>query len=353
MSALAPIRPIEIVGRRNNPSQLSRTLLLAITREEKELFLTEPLVGTLDAVHLEWCDPSELSQHDWEALLLQLRPEILVTCWSTPPLPRDPTSIRYVCHLSGSVKHIIQREQIATGLLVSNWGNLVHHSVAEHALLLAMTCLRSLPRWPAVLRAEDSQVRAFRSDLSTQTLRHRRVGIHGFGGIARELIGLLKAFETDIMVFSSGVPRELIESHGVRAAASLEALFSHSQVLFECEALTDSSRGSVTKELLGTLCPDATFINVGRGAVVDEEALAQMAAAGYLRVGLDVFQIEPLPATSLLWTAPCAVLSPHIGGPTKDQYPHCGRFAFDNIRRYLQGDQPHAIVTKEIYDYST
>ncbi len=95
------------------------------------------------------------------------------------------------------------------------------------------------------------------------------------------------------------------------------------------------------------------MINIGRGAVVDEAALTERVACGHLRVALDVFQKEPLPLDSPLGRSSLALLSPHIAGPTSDQYPLCGEFALRNVERYVKGEDLDAMIALEVYDRST
>jgi phosphoglycerate dehydrogenase-like enzyme len=92
---------------------------------------------------------------------------------------------------------------------------------------------------------------------------------------------------------------------------------------------------------------------VGRGQVVDEEALVKIASEGRLRLGLDVFHLEPLPPNSPLFKIPHALLSPHLAGPTEDGFPLLAEFAIRNIHRYLDGSDVEGRVTLDAYDRST
>ena len=291
---------------------------------------------------------------EWRRHLVEIGPEILVTAWDTPHFPEDLAAqpdlpLRYVCHLTGGVR-LLPRQLLERGVLVSNWGDAASHDVAEHAMLLTLAALRNLSLWgPFVPRLPADRC----LELRTRSLRRKRVGLHGFGLIARRLVWMLKAFGPEICAYSGGVPRELYEQHGVQAAASLEDLFARSEVLIECEALTPATRGSVTAAILDLLPPDAVFVNVGRGAVVDEPALTRRAAQGLVRVALDVFVDEPLAADSELYRTPNALLSPHIAGPTSDTFPLCGNLALDNVRQFLQGGKIAGLVTLEAYDRSS
>ena len=271
-------------------------------------------------------------------------PEALVQSGKLP--------LRYVCHLTGTVRERISRELIQNGLLVSNWGSAISHTIAEHALLLVLGSLRGMPLWRAHMEAPTGSAKAA---IPTRSLQGKRIGIHGFGAIARHLIALLKPFGVSIASYSAGVPAELYKEQGVSCCESLEELVKDIDIMVECEAWTPQTEGSVNAHILGLLPPGAVFVNVGRGAVVDEVALAKLAAEGKIIVALDVYQKEPLALDSPFFDLPNALLSPHIAGPTQDGLPLCGDHALSNLRHYLAG-QPEQIkgrVTLEIYDRTT
>ncbi|MDR0902466.1 MAG: hydroxyacid dehydrogenase, partial [Opitutaceae bacterium] len=139
----------------------------------------------------------------------------------------------------------------------------------------------------------------------------------------------------------------------VRAAGSLKKLFRGSEVLFECEALTPRSTGSVTGEILAGLADDAIFVNVGRGQVVDETALLKEAVSGRIRVGLDVLANEPMTKNSKWLKIPGVMLSPHIGGLTSDRYAACRDHALINIKNYISGNAVAGKIDLDIYDRMT
>ena len=324
----------------------------ALSREERRLFLpaADEILGRLPLT-LEWTSPTAAGE-TWESL----NPEILLTAWSTAPLPADwlasaTCALRYVCHLNGSVRKIVPRAFIARGGLVTNWGDIPSCAVAEQALLLALAALRNLGRWPAAERQLHDTVGRI-EELETRSLFGRRMGIHGCGRVARALVPLLAPFGGAISIYSAGVAGAAMRATGAAPCDSLEALFAQSEILFECEGLTPATAGSVTAEILARLPLGAVFVNVGRGQLVDEAALLREVAEGRLRVALDV-----MAATSRgqreAFRAAGAVLSPHIAGPTLDQYFRCGEHALQNIARFTRGEPLQAVVTVADYDRAT
>jgi phosphoglycerate dehydrogenase-like enzyme len=332
-------------------------VLFAVNESTRNRFLPGFDAKKLPAFREEWVDFSNLNPGDWEKLLIAKRPEVLVTCWETPSIPEklaldENFSLRYVCHLTGGVKGVVTRNMIARGILVSNWGGTISHTIAEHALLLTLGALRGMPLWRPHM---ESPALPAKATIPTRSLRGKKVGIHGFGAIVRHLIALLNPFGVSISSYSAGVPAGLFKEQGVRRCETLEELASDCDIFIELEALTPQSRGSVDARILGLLRAGTVFVNVGRGAVIDEAALADLAASGKITVALDVYTKEPLPLDSPLMKNPATLLSPHIAGPTQDALPLCGDFALSNLRRYLSGhpDQIEGVVTLEIYDRTT
>lgn len=286
--------------------------------------------------------------------LQNLGSEVVVTAWTTPPFQigwlDELPHLRYVCHASGSVRNLIPREYLEHGILVTNWGTLAASNVAEHALLLILAGLRRQTEWASVIRGER---RWQPSPIVTRTLFGKRVGVHGFGNVAQCLTKLLKCFNVRVSAYSEGVPQDLYDQYGVTASRSLAELFGRNDIVVECEALNEHTRGIVTREILSGLPKGALMVNVGRGAVVDEVALADLAHQGLIDVALDVYATDPIDPHSPLHGVGDAVLSPHIAGPTSDQFAHCGELAMRNIRAFLSGEPVDAVVDLPIYDRAT
>jgi phosphoglycerate dehydrogenase-like enzyme len=332
-------------------------LVIALPLRERKLFLhpTSESGWLSELVHSIWPGDAELSPAAWAGFLYQAKPEILLTGWGTPPLPASwlntpDCPLRYICHLTGSVRKVVPRSFLEHGGLVTNWGSFAGQFAAEHALLLALAALRNLNAWRPFI-AQPAKEREPES-IGTRSLFGRHVGLHGFGSIARALVPLLLPFGVTIRAFSAGVPDAIVRAEGVEPCASLEELFRRSEVLFECEALTAATEGSVSAETLRSLSDDAVFVNVGRGRLVDESALLRETRSGRIRVAVDVTWND-MTEQCELFHEPQAILSPHIAGPTHDQYRRCANLAQQNIERFLRGNPPVNRVTLEIYDRST
>lgn len=328
-------------------------VLALLTAEEVRDFLPEPMWSELRALGdgFRHQDPLALDAAQTEQLLRELDPEVIVAAWKTRPLPQPlPPRLRYVCYLCGSVKKLVTRAQLEQGLLLTNWGGSISRIVAEWALFHVLCCLRRATSWALAMHLEQGWKN---SGTETASLFGRRVGIHGFGMVARELVRLLEPFGTQVEVFAPDVDATAEATWGVRRARSLEALFAENDIVVELAPLIPETVGIVTENLLRLIQPGGVFVNVGRGAVVDEAALLRVAREGRIQVGLDVFADEPLPVDSAFRGLRNVTLTPHLAGPTTDRRRDAGAFGLRNLKAYVAGDPLEAVVTPIVFDRSS
>ena len=347
-----------------HPNLASRNLhrqervLFAFSQKDQAQFFPAHQESFPGAGQRERLDTATLkSPAHWEGFLKEYRPTVLVSCWSTPPLPEsllctEELPLRYLCHTTGTVKSLVPRKFLLGGGIVTNWGNVISHNVAEHALLLILTSLRNITSWRPAMK-EGPSCWGNAQLLKTRSLRGKTVGLHGFGNIANELVRLLAPFDVEILSYSHNVPPAFMRDKGVTPCPDLMELFRRSDVVVECEALTPHSAASVTEAHFRAMPEEAVFVNVGRGAVVDETAMVKVATEGRIRVACDVFQLEPLPKDSPFFDIDGMIISPHIAGPSGDWFFRCGDYALNNVARYLEGQPLNGMVTLEVYDRST
>jgi phosphoglycerate dehydrogenase-like enzyme len=127
-------------------------------------------------------------------------------------------------------------------------------------------------------------------------------------------------------------------------------LLRQSRVLILAPALTDETRNMISNEELATLPKDAIVINVGRGQVLELDALANALDRGHLRAaGLDVFYPEPPPAGHPLLSNLNVTLTPHVGGITTEATMQLARSAAGQISACLKGKMPRFAVNPEAW----
>lgn len=230
-----------------------------------------------------------------------------------------------------------RRAAVERGLAVTNSSSVYDEPCAQHAAAMILSLARRLPyalqsqladnAWPMMQLRKESYL-----------LNGRKVVILGYGAIARKLSGLLRPFGVEI----SALRRTPVGDEEVE-------IFTYSELGDRLAAADDvvnilpannSTRRFVDREMIGRIRPGATFLNIGRGGTVDQEALIDALKSGLIAAAyLDVTDPEPLPSDHPLWSAPNCFITPHTAGGSVDERPRLIDHFLRNLDRYLAGEQ--------------
>lgn len=247
--------------------------------------------------------------------------EMLVT-WANPPrlladAARRLTGLRWVQTLSAGPDLALQ-SGFGPDVMITSGQSLHDDTVTEHALALILASVRRLDVSLAAQREHHwaKEIAFAQADPVTgreYTLDGARVTIWGFGSIALRLAPLLTALGARV----TGVASRAGDRSGypVVGADGLEALLPETDLLVSLLPAVPATRHLLDARLLSLLPSMARFVNVGRGATVDEAALIDALRSGRLAgAALDVMETEPLPADAKLWDVPNLILTPHVAG---------------------------------------
>jgi phosphoglycerate dehydrogenase-like enzyme len=337
-----------------------KKIRVVVVRTEAEAvdFLPSAIRSRLESID---CVVQEVSlplasKDDWPGVLNNA--DVLVAAWGCPSLAEDlpvggASGLKYVAYLAGSVRKLVPRVLIEHGLQVTNWGSTISRTISECGLLLILSAMRRASYWSVAMHRDGAWKQGLQT--VTQSLYEKRVGLHGFGQISQGMVPLLRPFGVTISAYSPSVPDEEFARHGVHRSSSLENLFSENDVVVELAPYHSKNHHIVTGSLLRSIPSGGVFVNIGRGAVVDESAMIDVARerADDLQIGLDVYEKEPLALDSPLRGLPNVALLPHIAGPTKDRRCDSTMLAIENIERMVRGETIPDLITPDIYDRAT
>jgi len=204
------------------------------------------------------------------------------------------------------------------------------------ALVLAVT--RRVAQEDAAVRAGGWQT-TIGPELSGRTL-----GVLGLGRLGSIVAGYGRAFGMRVLGWSSNLDPGHARELGVEPVA-LDDLLTRSDVVSVHLKLSDRTRGLLGARELDLIGPQGYLVNTSRGPIVDEAALVEALRTGRIAgAGLDVFDVEPLPADHPLRTVPRAVLTPHLGYVALDAYRVFYADAVEDITAWLAG-QPVRVLT--------
>jgi phosphoglycerate dehydrogenase-like enzyme len=236
----------------------------------------------------------------------------------------------------------LQAHGVPPGVVVANAGDSWSPAVAEHgmAILLALVkCLshavRNQPR-----RAWDRSHVARMGTLEGQTL-----AIVGFGSIGREFARRAKPFGMYVIgVSRSARPDPLADE--VRPASELHAVLARADVVLVAAPHTPATDKLIGAAELAACKRGAILLNVARGGLVDQRALAAALRSGHLgSAGTDVTDPEPLPADDPLWDCPNLLITPHCAGANGAVGRNrLARFVAENVARFVAGGTPSHVV---------
>ena len=130
----------------------------------------------------------------------------------------------------------------------------------------------------------------------------------------------------------------------VHAVDELPELLGSAEIVMVSLPGGDETRHIVDEAFLAALPDDALVVNVGRGPLIDTDALLEHVTRGRIRAALDVTDPEPLPADHPLWSAPGVLISPHVGGASTAMQPRIARLVSTQIERMLAGEAPLNVV---------
>ena len=169
-------------------------------------------------------------------------------------------------------------------------------------------------------------------------LHGRTLGLLGLGKIGTRVAAVGQAFGMDVIAWSPHLTPERAEPLGVRAVAK-HALFETSDIVSLHLVLSETTRHIVGHAELAVMKPTAHLVNTSRAGLVDTQALVAHLGSGTIAgAGLDVFDVEPLPADDVLRHVPNVVVTPHLGYVTEGNYHRFYGGAVEDIAAWLAGD---------------
>lgn len=222
------------------------------------------------------------------------------------------------------------------GVRFTHPGGALSGAVAEHAIALLLAVARQIDK-AARAQLEKTWKRPYLAQATSIT--GATLAIVGFGSIGQRVAQLARGFDmTVIGVSRSGRPVDGAEVH---PASELLQVLPRADAVICALPLSDDTRGMFDAKAFAACKPSAFFVNVGRGAVVDQAALtAALNSGGLAGAGLDVTDPEPLPPEDPLWAAPNLLITPHYAAAgDRDAAKRVAEALMDNLGRFRDGER--------------
>jgi D-3-phosphoglycerate dehydrogenase len=243
-------------------------------------------------------------------------------------IARQCAGLKHVVFLGTGARSYMNPEELAElGIAVHLIRGYGDTAVAECAIALMWAAARGLAQMDREMRA-GNWLRDDGMQLTGKTL-----GLIGFGGIAAEVARIALGSGIKVLAWN-----RTAKSHPDVAFVDIDALLAQSHVVSLHLLLNDETRGFLSRARIEAMKPGVILVNTARGALVDEAAMMDALKSGQIRhAGLDVFNVEPLPADHPLIKLPNVTLSAHSAFRTPEASENLIAAAWEHCRRIARG----------------
>jgi phosphoglycerate dehydrogenase-like enzyme len=259
--------------------------------------------------------------------------DILLTIRISDKLIKKASKLKWIQALTTGVDYIINLPSLKKEVVITSTRGIHGPQVSEMAFLLMLALNRNFPE---VVRNQD---KAVWERWPGKLLWKKKVGILGIGVIGEEIARKCKAF--DMKVFGIDIVKRKVESIDIfYGPEDIINVAKEVDYFIIVAPFTPQTEKMVDSKVLSAMKPTAFFLNLGRGEIVDEEALIQALNSGKIAgAALDTFWAEPLPKDHPFWGMKNVIVSPHVAGMS-DVYVEQALSIFEeNLRRFLQGER--------------
>ncbi len=293
------------------------------------------LTNVLSNINIKSCEPAEAEQFIAET-------DILV-CWGSMdinPLVAQAANLKWVHALSAGVENLIPPLLQNETILLTNSKGIHSIPVSEHVLGMMLSFSRGLNTF-----GRQQQSKQWKR-VTPDEIHEKTIGIVGLGSIGREIAKKAKSMGMTVLAAKREMTSELFVDE-LYSSDNIKDMLPLCDYVVTALPLIDETDHLFKLDYFRAMKPSAYFINIARGAIVDENDLITALQQGIIRgAGIDVFEQEPLPETSPLWDMPNVIITPHVAALSPMYMDRAIKLFADNLSRFIQNGEMLNIVDK-------
>ncbi len=285
----------------------------------------------------------------YERLGEEIRDAEVLLGWSLRPEQfAAGKRLRWIHSPAAAVHQLMFSELVASDVVLTNARDVHGPVVAEHALALLLALAKRLP---ATVRYQQSrtwgQQALWEAGPRPREVMGATLALVGMGSIGREVVPRAAALGMRVVAVREHPERGVGGAQAVCGPGQLDHVLAEADFVILAAPLTPSTRGLFNAARLARMKPGAYLINVSRGPIVDEAALADaLLTKSIAGAALDVFSTEPLPQDSPFWQLDNLLITPHTAAVTEKLWERHYALIHENLRRYLAGEPLLSVVDK-------
>jgi D-2-hydroxyacid dehydrogenase (NADP+) len=270
--------------------------------------------------------------------------DILLTWGSSMdirPLYLAAPKLKWVHSLSAGVESLIFPEIISASTILTNSRGIHGIPVSEHVFAIMLAFTRGLNMF---IRQQTENVW---NRIPVDEIHDKTLGIVGLGSIGREIAKKAKGMGMQVVASKQTMTTELFVDE-LFPPTQLHELLSLSDFVVIALPLTDGTKNLFKLEEFSAMKPSSYVINIARGSIIQEDDLVASLQQGLIKgAGLDVFEHEPLPATSPLWSMSNVIITPHVAALSPNYLDRAIKLFVDNLSKFLQNKEMLNVIDKK------
>jgi D-2-hydroxyacid dehydrogenase (NADP+) len=274
--------------------------------------------------------------------------EIAITWSIRPEQIKAAKKLRWIHSPAAAVHQLIFPELVNSDIILTNAREVHGPVVAEHVIALMFALAKKIPDAVRLQQEREwGQQRMWNELPRVREIAGATVGLIGLGSIGRAVAKSAKALGMRVIAAREHPEKGSEGTDAVFGPAQMNEVFRQADYVVLAAPVTEGTKAIANAERIALMKPHVCLINVGRGPLVDEAALA--AALREKKIGgaaLDVFPKEPLPPESPLWDLPNLLITPHTAALTDKLWERHYTLFSENLRRYLNGQPLLGLVDK-------
>ncbi len=280
--------------------------------------------------------------------------------WKVPKLEQTPR-LRWLQLYSAGADRLVKHPIFQTDIMITTASGLHAINIAEYVFAMTQAWYRRVPQLFIWKQGKEWNKDKESTESSIEEMHGKTMGIVGYGSIGRQVARLAQAYGMRVLAMQRGSDHKdtgyQFPNVGDPEGTLPEKYYTFDalhDMLKECDVvvaavpLTAATKAMFNAEAFQAMKDSAFFVNIARGDVCDEAALVAALEQKHIAgAALDVFQQEPLPATSPLWDMPNVLMSPHVSGVTPHYNERAATIFEENLRRYLAGQPLYNLVDRK------
>ncbi len=227
-------------------------------------------------------------------------------------------------------------------------------AVAELTIGFILMLARKLHNADRIIHSDDFEIIEFEdyveylNQFQGIELKGKTIGIIGLGQIGRRVVDRLKPFGVNLLIYDPYVNEDFIKEYGERA--EIDYLIKNSDFITIHTTATDENENLINKERIQYMKKTAFLINTAKGSIIDYNALQKALEEDQIGgAALDVFPLEPIDEDNEFIELENTIITPHIGGNTKEVIERQSDIILNDVTKWLKGEKPQYVMNPEVY----